>query len=109
MKKTDKKIDNAVRAALNKVCQIAQEKHDGFKWLTHFASYDYFPGSLVVVCVYDSNDNLAKSDKQSLSSLIKEKLESAGIVIKDIRRHVSFDTEENCTNENNGKWHERFH
>ena len=108
MRKTDKKIENALRAALTEACDIAQERYDGFEWLTHFANYDYFPGSLSVVCIYDSNEHLAKSDLDGLRTLIKEKLATIDIKIKDIRQHVRFDTEENCKNENDGKWHERF-
>lgn len=108
MRKSDKKIDNALREVLTEVCDIALENYDGFKWLTHFANYNNFPGSLSVVCIYDTNEQLEKTDVNGLRILINEKLLSIDINIKDIRRHVNFDTEENCNNENNGKWNERF-
>ena len=108
MKKSDKKIDNALISTLTEVCDIAQERYKGFEWLTHFANYDRFPGSLEVVCIYDTNAHLARTDREGMCSLIKEKLLSIGIKIKDIRKHVSFDTEENCRIEHNGKWNERF-
>lgn len=108
MRKTDKKIDNALIEVLTEVCEIAKEKYDGFMWLTHFANYRYFPGSLSVVCVFYTNAQLAKVDKDALRLLIKEKLASIDINIKDISQHVRFDTEENCRNENNGQWQERF-
>ena len=108
MRKTDKKIDNALGQVLTEVCDIAQENYDGFKWITHFANYNNFPGSLSVVCIYDTNEQLKKSDVNGLRILISERLSSIDINITDIRRHVNFDTEENCNNENNGKWNERF-
>ena len=108
MRKTDKKIDNALIDVLTEVCEIAKEKYDGFRWLTHFASYRYFPGSLTVLCVFDTNTQLAKVDMEELRFLIKEKLASIDINIKDIGQHVRFDTEDNCRNENNGQWQERF-
>lgn len=108
MRKTDKKIDNAMTAALTEVCDIALKEYQGFKWLTHFANYNYFPGSLSVVCVYDTNDHLATTDREGMGTLIKQKLAAIDVKIKDIHQHISFDTEENCNNENNGKWHERF-
>jgi hypothetical protein len=40
--------------------------------------------------------------------MIKSKLKSVDIEVKDIRTHVHFDTEEDCKKENDGKWHERF-
>lgn len=108
MRKSDKKIDNAIRNVLTDVCDIALEKYDGFVWLTHFVNYNQFPESLSVVCVYDTNERLAKTNKNKLRSLIKDKLALIHIKFKDIRQHVSFDTEENCDKENNGSWNERF-
>lgn len=108
MRKTDKKIDNAIRVVLTQACDVAQIESDGFMWLTHFANYDCFPGSLSVVCIYDTNKNLAKANMGSMRALIKEKLASIDINLKDIRQHVSFDAEEQCKIENDGKWHERF-
>jgi hypothetical protein len=108
MRKIDKKTDNALREVLTEVCEIAQENYDGFKWITHLANYNNFPGSLSVVCIYDTNEQLEKTDVNGLRMLISEKLLSIDINIKDISRHVRFDTEENCNNENNGKWSERL-
>lgn len=108
MRKTDKKIDNSLREALTAACEVALVKYEGFEWLTHFANYQNFPGSLSVVCVFDRNVHLSQSNLEGLSSIIKDKLASIDIDIKDIGQHVSFDTEENCEKENNGKWRERF-
>lgn len=108
MRKTDKKIDNALRLVLTEVCDIAQVKYDGFKWLTHFANYNSFPSSLSVVCIFDTNEELGRTDKNALCKLIQEKLASIDINIKNINRQVSFDTEENCLNQNDGQWNERL-
>ena len=108
MRKTDKKIENALRRALTEACDIALEKHEGFMWLTHFANYQNFPDSLSIVCVFDTNEQLSKANDDGLRVIIKDKLASIDINIKDIRQSVSFDTEENCKKENNGKWNERF-
>lgn len=87
---------------------MALEKHEGFMWLTHFAKYQNFPGSLSIVCVFETNEQLLKADNDGLRKIIKDKLALIGIDIKDVHQHVSFDTEENCEKENNGKWQERF-
>lgn len=112
MKKTDKKIENTVREALTEVCEIALDEVAGFKWISHVVNYDDFPGSLSVVCVFDTNNNLSSvlSTHQDdyLRRVIKEKLAAANIRIRDIRRHVSFDIEEACNDEHGGKWHKRF-
>ena len=108
MKKTDKKIENAIVAALTEACGTALEQHDGFTWLTHFVNYQKFPSSLSIVCVFDTNENLLKANNEAIEAIIQAKLASIDIKIKDIRQHVSFDTQENCERDNNGSWDERF-
>jgi hypothetical protein len=112
MKKTDKKLDNSLRKALIEVCEVALDEVPGFTWLTHLVSYTHFPSSLLVVCVFDTNDTLSLScaahKDDVLRSLIHESLAAAGVTLKDIRQHVHFDTEEACQNEHAGKWNVRF-
>ena len=108
MRKTDKKIEKALRGALTDACDMALKKYKGFMWLTHFVNYQNFPDSLSIVCVFDTNEQLSKANEEGLRVIIKNKLASIDINIKDIRKNVSFDTEESCEKENNGKWHERL-
>lgn len=108
MRKTDRKTENLIIRALTEACNIALERFDGFRWLTHFVDYQRFPVSLTIVCVYDTNAQLAHTDREAMCELINTELAAVGIPIKDIRRQVRFDTEENCNDENNGKWRERF-
>ncbi|MFT7299907.1 MAG: hypothetical protein ACI89Z_000359 [Porticoccus sp.] len=112
MRKIDKKIENSLRLSLTEVCEAALENINGFRWLTHFANYDNFPSSLSIVCVFNTNSDLAdtrSSNKDDyLRDLIKQKLENEKIKVRDIRQHVSFDTEENCGGEHRGNWQERF-
>jgi len=108
MRKTDKKLDNAIRQALTQACDIALEQVDGFMWLTHVADYQKFPASLSVICIFNTNEQLTHADRTSLCAVIKNQLASIDIKIDDIKSHVKFDTEQRCTEENNGKWRERF-
>lgn len=108
MRKTDKKRDNAIRHALTQACEIALEQQDGFLWLTHFVSFEKFPESLCIVCVFNTNEQLRLADRKGLCTVIKKHLASTDINISDIGQHVFFDTEQNCTNEHSGKWRERF-
>jgi hypothetical protein len=112
MKKSDKKIENSIREALTAVCELALEDVAGFNWITHFVNYNDFPDSLSIVCVFASNDELASvvSTHQNdyLRTLIREKLAAAGIPIANMRHQVSFDTQEACDNQHDGKWHLRF-
>ena len=94
--------------ALNGVCDIAQDQYQGFEWLTHFVNFDSFPDSLSIVCIYDTNENLSQSHTDDLLGLIKAKLAAVDININKIRKHVRFDTQENCEIEHKGKWNKRF-
>jgi hypothetical protein len=108
MKKTDKKIDNAIRGALTEVCDKALEEHDGFMWLTHRVDYQNIPASLSVVCVFDTNEQLSNAHVDDLRVIIKDKLASIAILIKDSRQAIRFDTEENCKKEHKGNWQQRL-
>jgi hypothetical protein len=112
MNKTHKKIENTLRKALTEVCETALEDVAGFKWITHFVNYSSFPASLIVVCVFDTDNALsgavASQEDNDLRSIIKRKLNAENIHIEDVRQQVKFDTEEACERENGGKWHDRY-
>ena len=102
MRKMDKKIDNAVREALTAVCEIALDKYAGFKWLTHKVNYKDFPNSLSIVCVFDTNTRLSdffsNSQNVDFCRLIKTHLANIDVHLQAIDSHVSFDSEEKCSN-----------
>lgn len=112
MKKTDKKIEKNLIAALTHVCDSALESVEGFKWLTHVVSYSKFPESLSIICVFDSIEALdqAKSSDgvETLHHLISHELKAVGIQIRDLTKHVRFDTEEACNATHAGKWNVRL-
>ncbi len=112
MKKSDKKIDRAIREALTEVCEIALVEIAGFQWITHLVNFDRFPASLSVVCVFDTDDSLNKAigrgDEERLRILIRQHLTLAGFSIADIMKRVRFDTEEACSRVHKGNWVERL-
>lgn len=112
MTKTEKKIESAICESLTEVCEIALDEVAGFKWLTHQVNYHDFPRSLVVVCVFDTNEELASAQNshhdEYLCQLIQNKLSAIGIPVKDIRQRVNFDTEEACQSKHGGNWDERL-
>ena len=111
-KSTIKKLDDNVVKALTRVCEEAKRSIDGFDWLTHRADYSNFPGSLVVTCVFVDEQTLstAKAAQQDalLRKLVHKHLLKAGILLKDPRRHVLFDSEEACAAEHQGNWAKRL-
>ncbi len=112
MRRTDKKIDNNVRKALTIACDTALEHVQGFKWLTHTAKYDCFPGSLVVTCVFDTDESLDKAREQALDTyfrnLIQGSLLKVGVKFKHVQKQVCFDTEEACESQHGGNWSKRI-
>ena len=112
MKKTDKKIDNQICQALIKACETAKKEVQGFQWLTHLVNYNQFPSSLSVICIFDTKAELEQAREtgkdQLMVNFIKSELEQININLNEIRRHISFDTEEACEAEHNGKWQKRF-
>ena len=117
MKKTDKKIEKALIAALHKVCNDALGKVEGFEWLTHLVRFNDFPNSLRIVCVFKSNKSLELARKANFDHWLCECIQQQltvidaslyAVVLRDIGKHVQFDTEENCEIENNGDWGKRL-
>jgi hypothetical protein len=112
MNKTVKKLDNNVIKALTIVCEMAKQDIVGFEWLTHSANYANFPGSLMITCVLDNQQSLdvmlARQQDQELRKQFQKQLLKAGVLLKDVRRHVFFDTEQACLLEHNGNWKRRL-
>lgn len=108
MRKSDKKLDNAIRNALSEACDEALERDDGFQWLTHEVNYNAFPASLRIVCVYDSDERLNKAKTGWLRQLIEAKLRAIDVSLKDGSKQISFDTEQACEREHDGRWAQRL-
>ncbi len=108
MKKTDKKRDNLLREVLTQACDEALKDYPGFVWLTHFVNYNDYPDSLSVWCIFDTEEQLASADMARLTALINQHLQDSGIKLKDIQKHVSFDSEEACNMAHGGNWKRRF-
>lgn len=112
MKKTDKKRERDLVAALTRVCDYAQATVPGFEWITHFVNYESFPDSLRVVSVFGTDRQLrafcaAKNDEH-LSGKIRGELKTLGITLNAKGRQLIFDSEEACEREHAGNWQRRY-
>ncbi|GAC14871.1 hypothetical protein [Aliiglaciecola lipolytica] len=112
MKSTVKKLDDNTVKALTKVCEQAKSTISGFDWLTHRADFSNFPNSLVITCVFLNEQQIvdAKANQHDayLRKLIQSQLLKVGIVLKDVRRNVFFDSEEACQIGHQGDWARRL-
>lgn len=112
MRKSDKKLDNDIRKTLTRLCDTQLKSYEGFQWLTHTANYTNFPTSLKVICVFDTNEQLkqfqASDDCKKVSSCIVKALSDLKIKLTVPSKNLIFDSEENCTKDNNGNWKARL-
>ncbi len=110
--KTQKKIDNNVRIALTDACEDFLQDIPGFQWLSHQANYSDFPSSLLVCCVFDTNENQQQANENDHSNvmrkLIQRKLLTIGVKLKSLQQQIIMDTEEACSQEHEGNWERRL-
>jgi len=92
MRKTDKKIDNAIRQALTDVCDFALEQIAGYQWITHQVNYDAFPDSLQITCAFISQssiDELKQTQQDKvLKKAITEQLARLNIKLKQVDKQI---------------------
>ena len=95
MKKTDKKREKVIIQGLTRVCEIAKNEVDGFKWLTHTVDYDDFPNSLMVHCIFTSDESIKEvinsGQDEAIFKLICDELVLIDINFKGISNRVTFD------------------
>lgn len=112
LNKTTQKLDNNICKALTIACESALHDINGFSWLTHRANYTNFPASLVVTCVFETDAEViemqAASLDEQLRKTIQKQLLKVGVVLKNVRQNIHFDSEESCTREHQGRWPERL-
>ncbi|WP_122032294.1 Fis family transcriptional regulator [Aliivibrio sp. EL58] len=99
MRKSDKKIENQIRYVLTEVCEDTLKGYDGFLWVTHTVKFSSFPESLKIVCVFETNQDRANflmgEDQLHVSTTIQKAFNKAGVQLKNVDKHISYDTKEN--------------
>jgi hypothetical protein len=112
LSKTNQKIDNNVCKALTIACESSLHEVAGFVWLTHRANYTNFPASLVITCVFNTDEEIeamkALQQDEFLRATIQKQLLKIGVVVKNIKQSVRFDSEEACQRQHRGEWSERL-
>lgn len=110
--KTQKKLDHQIGIALTDACDQLLEEIPGFQWLTHHADYSKFPASLLITCVFDTDKNQRHAAETShvkkIQHCIQAKLLSIGVKLTAPRQQIAFDSEEACTQQQQGDWQRRL-
>lgn len=112
LNKTSQKIDNNVCKALTIACEASLHNTPGFVWLTHRASYTNFPASMVVTCVFETEAEIQEMKAQRQDELLRhtilKQLLKAGVVVKNSKQQIRFDSEEACLQYHQGDWSKRL-
>jgi hypothetical protein len=112
LSKTNQKIDNNVCKALTIACESSLHDVAGFVWLTHRANYTNFPASLVITCVFNTEEEIeamkALQQDDTMMATIQKQLLKVGVVVKNIKKSVHFDSEQACQAKHDGQWADRL-
>ncbi len=112
LNKTTQKLDSNVCKALTIACESSLHEINGFCWLTHRANYTNFPASLVVTCVFNTDEEVTALKEEALDcqlqQIIQKQLLKVGVVLKSVRQNIHFDSEEACQREHQGSWENRL-
>jgi hypothetical protein len=112
MNKTARKLEANLVRALSAACERAKREVNGFEWLTHTADYSNFPDSLLVRCIFDTDTSLRTAQNSANNLLIitciQKALLNAGILLKNPKKNVLFDTQQACEREHQGNWKKRI-
>lgn len=111
-KKQIKKTEKQIIEQLTKVCHLALEQIDGFVWLTHKVDYSQLEKTLIVVCVFESQAQLAqaklKQQQVSLKDWIIQHLQAINIHLSKADKQIKLDSEQACEEEHDGNWQARL-
>ena len=95
--KTQKKIDNNERLAQTDACEQFLKDIVGFQWLTHEANYNNFPASLLITCVFHTDENHQQACQNGhsvkMQNLIQAKLLKIGVKLKSPKQQIIFESE----------------
>lgn len=110
--KTARKLEKQVIQSLTKSCENIKTQVPGFEWLTHNVDYGRFPQSLIITCVFDNiasyQTACTASHQYLIGDIIRSDLSAIDIELKNIHKHLCFDTEEACAVESAGNWNRRL-
>jgi hypothetical protein len=108
LSKTTQKLDNNICKALTIACESSLHIIDGFSWLTHRANFTNFPASLIVTCVFETDQDIVNMQEKQLADDfrkdIQKQLLKVGVIVKSLERNIHFDSEEACNRQHQGQW-----
>ncbi|OUL59650.1 hypothetical protein [Pseudoalteromonas ulvae] len=92
MSKIQQRLNDKLLLVLADVEQEARDTLSGFTELSHTVAFDCFPGSLLVNCAIDNQDNLSQAHSEKaekkLQKVLHKKLFRKGILLKQPEQNL---------------------
>ncbi|GGD69335.1 Fis family transcriptional regulator [Lacimicrobium alkaliphilum] len=112
MNRNHKKTEASLVKALTLACEEIKSWEVGFSWLTHTVDYPHFPQSLVITCVFETDENVQTMINTSqdirLRAEITSQLKRAQLLLQNPQQHIALDSEQSCHREHQGNWRKRL-
>ncbi|WP_088330363.1 Fis family transcriptional regulator [Lacimicrobium sp. SS2-24] len=112
MHKSHKKTESYLVRALTEVCEEAKFRYRGFSWLTHQVRYPHFPSSLIITCVFETDEQVQELLNTDQDIALKEDIVAAlhnyDLDLLVPSRHITLDSEQACVREHKGNWKRRL-
>jgi len=106
MNKQQKKFEKELISALTLCCEQFKEDVDGFLWLTHTLNFSN------IAQVFENNHNVQHAIESgaitTITNSLTDCLKNVGITLKKPKKHITFDSEENCDLSHQGNWQKRL-
>lgn len=85
-------MNDKLVAVIKTVNDQASEELTGFVTLEHTVQFDLFPGSLLVNCYFENQQQLESSMKleKEYQKKLQKLLLKQGIVLKDVKQNLKF-------------------
>ncbi len=96
MSKTTKKLNDRLVLVIKKLTLLAKEELEGLTSVSHTVQFDLFPGSLLVKCTFETQDQLdkAKPSEKLYQKKLNNMLLKQGILLKEPMRNLKFGVKE---------------
>lgn len=111
-KKPDARLERRLTRALTDACEQAKPLLPGFVWLTHLVDEHNIPGSLRVIWVFKTQDDMTSALKgdgwQHMRVFTEAALLEVGVAIGKVDGCLDADNEEDCLRVHGGDWQKRL-
>lgn len=95
--KTTKKLSNKLHIVVEQIKTLSSEDFTGFTDISLTVKFDYFPGSILIICHFKDDESLAaaKGQESAYQKKLHKLLFKQGIVLKQPSQNLAFTKNDN--------------